>query len=51
MYKGIIENGVKRCPNGKTVPINPDADPCSLLLTDKDKIETFPGLAKPPPKP
>ena len=51
MYKGIIENGVSKWPNGKTVPIKPEAEPCSFLFIDKERIETLPGLASPPPKP
>ena len=46
-----MENGVNKWPKGKTVPIRPDAEPCSCLSIDKDKIETLPGLASPPPKP
>jgi len=51
MYKGIIEKGVIRCPKGKTVPINPEAAPCSSLFTERESMETLPGLANPPPKP
>ncbi len=51
MYKGIIENGVSKWPNGNTVPIRPEAEPCSFLFIDKERIETLPGLASPPPKP
>jgi len=51
MYNGIIEKGVSKCPSGKTVPIRPEAEPCSFLSIDKERIETLPGLASPPPKP
>ena len=51
IYKGIIEKGVNKWPKGKTVPIIPEADPCSFLFIDKERIETLPGLANPPPKP
>jgi hypothetical protein len=51
IYNGIIVKGVSKCPKGKTVPIKPEAEPCSFLLIDNERIETFPGLASPPPKP
>ena len=47
----MIENGVNKCPKGKTVPIKPEAEPCSFLFIDRERMETFPGLARPPPKP
>ena len=46
-----MEKGVIKCPIGKTVPIQPLAAPCSLGLTERDKIVTLPGLISPEPKP
>ena len=47
----MIENGVNKWPKGKKVPIKPEAEPCSFLFIDKERIETLPGLASPQPKP
>ena len=51
MYRGIIENGVIKCPTGKIMPNKPVAEPCSSLLTDNERTVIFPGLANPPPIP